>query len=179
MTLKYNVLVDYTDKEDGTPSDFNVNINDSLPHNIKTWYVKMLHCSHHRGVHTTNGFANWTSLIVQSSLVPGVIGSKSQLGNNLLGIVAGANIVGNVEQPTHTIELPNLNYVNFKLRANKHTENSTPADSEAEWGMPDFKFSAANPVVILPGTSTTILLEFTPVPQEVIQPRYVAAQKNL
>ena len=164
MTLKYNVLVDYTDKEDGTPSDFNVNINDSLPHNIKTWYVKMLHCSHHRGVHTTNGFANWTSLIVQSSLVPGVIGSKSQLGNNLLGIVAGANIVGNVEQPTHTIELPNLNYVNFKLRANK----------DGVWGPPDFKAGQTDA-----GTSTTILLEFTPVPQEVIQPRYVAAQKNL
>ena len=172
MTLKYNVLVDFTDKEDGTPSNFNVNINDSLPHNIKTWYVKMLHCSHHRGVHTTNGAANWTSLIVQSSLVPGVIGSKSQLGNNLLGIVPGANVVGNVEQPTHTIELPNLNYVNFKLRANKHIEGTV-----AEWRMPDFKAAATDPV--LPGTSTTILLEFTPVPQEVIQPRYVSAQKNL
>ena len=164
MTLKYNVLVDYTDREDGTPSNFNVNINDSLPHNIKTWYVKMLHCSHHKGVDPVEGFANWTSLIVKSSLVPGVIGSKSQEGNNLLGIVAGANIVGNVEQPTHCIELPNLNYVNFKLRANK---NGT-------WGMPDFK--AASPAE---GTSTTILLEFEPVPQEVIQPRYVAAQKNL
>ena len=164
MTLKYNVLVDYTDREDGTPSNFNVNINDSLPHNIKTWYVKMLHCSHHRGVDTTDGFANWTSLIVKSSLVPGVIGSKSQEGNNLLGIVAGGNIVGNIEQPTHTIELPNLNYVNFKLRANK----------AGVWGTPDFK--AASP---LEGTSTTILLEFEPVPQEVIQPRYVSAQKNL
>ena len=164
MTLKYNVLVDYTDKEDGTPSDFNVNINDSLPHNIKTWYVKMLHCSHHRGTGVTTGFANWTSLIVKSSLVPGVIGSKSQLGNNLLGFVAGANVVGNVEQPTHTIELPNLNYVNFKLRANK----------DGAWEPPDFKVGATDP-----GTSTTILLEFTPVPQEVIQPRYVAAQKNL
>ena len=174
MTLKYNVLVDYTDAEDGTPSNFNVNINDSLPHNIKTWYVKMLHCSHHRGTDTTIGDANWTSLIVKSSLVPGVIGSKSQLGNNLLGFVAGGNIVGNVEQPTHTIELPNLNYVNFKLRANKH--NDTGAGSSA-WGMPDFKATATDPV--LPGTSTTILLEFTPVPQEVIQPRYVAAQKNL
>ena len=176
MTLKYNVLVDFTDKEDGTPSNFNVNINDSLPHNIKTWYVKMLHCSHHRGVHATTGAANWTSLIVQSSLVPGVIGSKSQLGNNLLGLVAGANIVGNVEQPTHCIELPNLNYVNFRLRANKHTEDNTPVNSKAEWVMPDFK-AGADPV--LPGTSTTILLEFTPVPQEVIQPRYVSAQKNL
>ena len=160
MTLKYNVLVDFTDKEDGTPSNFNVNINDSLPHNIKTWYVKMLHCSHHRGV-DANGSANWTSLIVQSSLVPGVIGSKSQLGNNLLGLVAGANIVGNVEQPIHTIELPNLNYVNFKLRAN----------DDNTWGKPTF--------VGGDGNTTTILLEFTPVPQEVIQPRYVAAQKNL
>ena len=172
MTLKYNVLVDYTDAEDGTPSNFNVNINDSLPHNIKTWYVKMLHCSHHRGVHATEGAANWTSLIVQSSLVPGVIGSKSQLGNNLLGIVAGANVVGNVEQPTHCIERPNLTYVNFRLRANKHN-STTPAKSE--WGTPDFKLTGT----ALQGTSTTILLEFEPVPQEVIQPRYVAAQKNL
>ena len=164
MTLKYNVLVDYTDKETGTPSDFYVNINDSLPHNIKTWYVKMLHCSHHRGVHATNGAANWTSLIVQSSLVPGVIGSKSQLSNGFLGLVPGANIVGNIEQPTHCIELPNLNYVNFKLRANK----------DGVWEAPDFRAGQTDP-----GTSTTILLEFTPVPQEFIQPRYVSAQKNL
>jgi len=162
MTLKYNVLVDYTDREDQNepPSDFHVNINDSLPHNIKTWYVKMLHCSHHRGV-DANGGANWTSLIVKSSLVPGVIGSKKQLGNNLLGIVAGANIVGNVEQPTHCIELPNLNHVHFKLIAN----------DDNTWDKPTF--------VGGDGNTTTILIEFTPVPQEVIQPRYVAAQKNL
>ena len=171
MTLKYNVLVDYTDAEDGTPSNFNVNINDSLPHNIKTWYVKMLHCSHHRGVDTVEGAANWTSLIVQSSLVPGVIGSKSQLGNNLLGIVPGANIVGNVEQPTHCIELPNLNYVNFKLLANTQNSSTPP---KSEWITPGFDGTPADD-----GTSTTILLEFTPVPQEVIQPRYVSAQKNL
>ena len=171
MTLKYNVLVDYTDKETGTPSDFYVNINDSLPHNIKTWYVKMLHCSHHRGVDATTGAAKWTSLIVQSSLVPGVITAKSQRGNNLLGFVPGANIVGNVEQPTHCIELPNLNNVHFKLMANEHTEDGTPANSASVWGKPNFGSGE--------GTSTTILLEFTPVTQEIIQPRYVSAQKNL
>ena len=156
----YHVLIDYTEKTSGTAADFYINIQDSLPANIKTWDVKLLFFSHQKNGISASAF---TSLIIKSSLVPGVVGSEGSLKNNLLGLHTSMQTDIPYDQPSHRIERPVLNNVHIQLIA---------SDATGQWGTP--KWSGATL-----GESTTILLEFKPVYQDDIQDRYLDSLKRI
>ena len=162
MQEVYHILIDSSQRESGTANDFYINIQDSLPANIKTWDVKLMAFTHRY----SNTTPSWTTLIIKSSLVPGVVGSgKNQLKNNLLGIDIAAQLTGSdipFTQPTHRIEKPVLNNIHIQLIA---------SDFSADWGVP--KFGSDD------GNSTTLLLEFKPVYQDDIQDKFLDSQKKV